>query len=122
MLVVEDEETILDLARVILERCGYHVLTARGPAAALETAADPARTIDLLITDVVMPAMNGRELAAQMVGLQPQMKALFMSGYTANVIAHHGVLKPGVEFLQKPFTVAGLARKVREVLDRPRRS
>jgi two-component system, cell cycle sensor histidine kinase and response regulator CckA len=73
--------------------------------------------IDLLITDIVMPEMNGGDLAAQIKGLHPQLKCLFISGYTANVIAHHGILKKGLHFLQKPFSLEVLAEKVREVLD-----
>lgn len=117
ILIVEDEETILGLARSILERCGYTVLTVRSPGEALELVASTPEEIDLLITDVVMPGMNGKELATQLLQLRPALKVLFMSGYTANVIVHHGVLEPDVEFIQKPFSVTGLARRVREVLD-----
>jgi FixJ family two-component response regulator len=73
--------------------------------------------IDQLITDVIMPEMNGRELAGQMTGLYPDIRLLFMSGYTANVIAHQGVLEKGVAFIQKPFSMADMTEKVREVLD-----
>jgi CheY-like chemotaxis protein len=118
VLLVEDEEAILGLAQAILEQQGYTVLAARTPGEALELAERYAGVIQLLIADVVMPQMNGRELYKNVSALRPEIKVLFMSGYTANVIAHHGVLEEGVQFLEKPFTVRGLAEKVREVLDR----
>jgi CheY-like chemotaxis protein len=103
ILLVEDEAAILDLTKVMLERQGYTVLAA----------------INLLMTDVVMPEMNGRDLARNLLGLYPHLKRLYMSGYTANVIAHHGVLDEGVNFIQKPFSRRVLAEKVREALARP---
>ncbi|RJX34271.1 MAG: PAS domain S-box protein [Desulfurivibrio sp.] len=117
LLVVEDEISILKLAERILTRQKYRVLTANTPAAALQTAKTHAGGIDLLLTDVVMPGMNGRELAEQMQCLYPKIKCLYMSGYTANVIAHRGVLDKGLHFIQKPFSNRDLTSKVRTVLD-----
>ncbi len=119
VLLVEDEGQILHLGRRILEQHGYTVLAASTPAAALEVAAQLGAPIHMLITDVVMPGMNGKELVAQLRVGRPGLRCLYMSGYTANVIAHHGVLDAGVAFLQKPFTIQTLAEKVREVLDTP---
>ena len=116
VLVVEDEMSILKLAERILSRCNYKVLSAQSPSEALEVAQAHSGEISLLITDVVMPGMNGRELAEQLKKLYPEIKYLFMSGYTANVIAHRGVLEEGLQFIQKPFSTRGLAAKVREAL------
>jgi PAS domain S-box-containing protein len=117
VLLVEDEHSLLDLERRILEELGYTVLACSTPLEALE-AADSACRIDLLLTDVVLPGMNGRELRDRLTAKRPDLKCLFMSGYTANAIAHRGVLGDGVHFLQKPFSTADLAAKVREVLER----
>ena len=117
VLVVEDEEAILALSRTILEHLGYTVLTASSPRQALRQAVmlhDDG--IDLLITDVVMPEMNGRDLAKEFQALYPKIRVLFVSGYTENVIAHRGVLDKGVCFLPKPFSLEDLAVKVRETL------
>jgi len=116
ILVVEDEALILELTATMLRQQGYTVLAAVTPAEALALAREHAGEISLLLTDVVMPEMNGRTLAENLVALYPGLKPLFMSGYTADVIAHQGVLDQGVPFIQKPFTVAGLAAKIREVL------
>ncbi len=116
ILVVEDETVILELACAMLEQLGYTALAAASPEEALHLAKTHTGQIHLLITDVVMPGMNGRDLAAQMTKLCPDLKVVFMSGYTANVIAHHGVLDPGVHFIQKPFSMDDIAAKVREVL------
>ena len=102
----------------MLERLGYTVLTAGTPGEALRQAEAHAAEIQLLITDVVMPEMNGRDLAKLISDIKPGLKCLFTSGYTANVIAHHGVLDEGVHFLQKPFSMKDLASKVREALER----
>lgn len=118
VLLVEDEPTILDIGKRMLEKLGYRVLTAGAPAEALRLAGEHAGRIDLLMTDVVMPQMNGRELANQATAIRPEIKCLFMSGYTANAIAHHGVLDADVEFIQKPFTWNDLAVRVREVLEK----
>ena len=117
ILLVEDEPSILRMTRIMLERMGYRVLAAGTPGEAIALAREHAGEIDLLMTDVVMPEMNGRDLAKNLLSLYPDLKRLFMSGYTANVIAHHGVLDEGVQFIQKPFAKQDLAIKVREVLD-----
>ena len=118
ILLVEDEPGILKLTMTALQRQGYTVLTARTPGDAVRVAREHAREIDLLVTDVVMPEMNGRVLAKLVLAVRPDVKCLFMSGYTADVVANHGVLDEGVSFLQKPFTLADLATRVRETLDR----
>ena len=117
ILLVEDEDQILQLGRRILERRGYTVLVAATPDEALAVAAAHGTRIDLLITDVVMPGMNGRALRDRLRTTCPDMKCLFISGYTADVIAHHGVLEDGVLFLQKPFAIQALAQMVRTALD-----
>ena len=118
VLIVEDEDAILKLSRTMLERNGYTVLTATTPDEALRLAGTHAGTIHLLLTDVVMPGMNGRDLADHLKQKNPGLKILFMSGYTANVIAHHGVLDSGVFFIQKPFSRQELANRVEEALGR----
>jgi two-component system cell cycle sensor histidine kinase/response regulator CckA len=117
VLIVEDEAHILELVKTILERLGYTVLEAATPGRAVALAEDHKGEIHLLMTDVVMPEMNGRDLADQLHGLYPDLKVLFMSGYTANAIAHCGVLDEGMNFIPKPFSVKDLSIKVREVLD-----
>lgn len=117
VLVVEDEAVILGMVERILTRYGYVVLPAGTPGEALALAKAHAGDIALLITDVVMPEMNGRELAARMKALFPGIRCLYMSGYTADVIAHRGVLDQGCLFIQKPFSTTGLAAKVRSALD-----
>ncbi len=116
ILLVEDDPSILRLTTRLLGRLGYTVLPAATPGEALELAQAHGRTIDLLVTDVVMPGMSGRELRQRLADLVPSLRCLYTSGYTADVIAHHGVLHEGVHFLQKPFSRDDLARKVREVL------
>jgi len=103
---------------MMVEQQGYTVLPARTPAEAIRLAEEYPGKIHLLMTDVVMPEMNGRDLAKNLSLILPKLKRLFMSGYTANVIAHHGVLDKGVNFIQKPFTLKDLATKIREVLDK----
>jgi PAS domain S-box-containing protein len=120
ILLVEDDPVILELGQRILADLGYTVLPAGTPARAIAMAEEYAGRIDLLITDVVMPQMNGRDLARRLDQLLPGLKCLYMSGYTANVIAHHGVLDPDVNFLQKPFTIQELAAKVGELLGQSR--
>ena len=117
ILLVEDESAILEMTRRMLEMQGYAVLAANTPDEALRLAKEHANEIHLLITDVIMPEMNGRDLAEKLQSLYPRLKYLFMSGYTADVIAHHGVLDEGVAFIQKPFSRQELAAKVRKVLD-----
>ena len=116
LLLVEDEAMLLNINSEILEQLGYTVLTAATPAEALKIAGHHREKIDLLITDVIMPEMNGRDLADKISVLHPGIRLLFMSGYTASVIAHHGVLEDGVHFLQKPFSLNDLAEKVKETL------
>jgi len=118
VLVVEDEPAILRLISQILEARGYTVLRAGSPGEAHAIAQTHPRPIHLLLTDVIMPDMNGRDLAAKLAVVHPNMRSLFMSGYTSDVIAKHGVLEDGVSFIQKPFAIASLADKVREALDR----
>lgn len=119
ILLVEDDLSILELGRKILDGLGYTVLTASKPAKALALAKIEKERIHLLITDVIMPEMNGRELADQLQTLYPNLKLAFTSGYTSDVIARHGVLDEGVVFIQKPFSRKELAETVREVLDGP---
>jgi CheY-like chemotaxis protein len=117
ILLVEDEQMILNMATRMLELRGYKVIPAVTPGEAIRLARVHADDIHLLMTDVVMPEMNGRDLARNLLSLYPKLKCLFMSGYTANVIAHQGVLDEGVHFIQKPFSLNDLAAKIREVLD-----
>ena len=117
VLLVEDEPTILEMTTGMLERLGYTVLAAGTPGEAIRLAQEHPSRIDLLLTDVVMPEMNGRDLAKNLLSIYPDIRRLFMSGYTANVIAHHGVLDEGVHFIHKPFTQNDLAAKIREALD-----
>lgn len=116
-MLVEDEPAILEVATIILAEHGYTVLEANTPAEAIKLAHKHAGKIDLLMTDVIMPEMNGKDLANSILTQYPNMKRLFMSGYTADVIALHGVLEEGVHFIQKPFSMDSLAAKLREVLD-----
>jgi len=118
ILLAEDEEMVRELASVILRNLGYTILEAKQGDEALRVFGQHKGTIDLLLTDVVMPGMSGRELAGRLASLGLKVKVLYMSGYTDDAIVRHGVLEKGVEFIQKPFTVARLAKKVREVLDK----
>jgi CheY-like chemotaxis protein len=117
VLVVEDEPLILKVAQTALEKLGYQVLCARDGLAALERACEHAYKIDLLVTDVVMPKLGGRELAQRLQALRPGLKVLFTSGYAENEIAVQGVLREGVILIQKPYALATLTQRVREVLD-----
>jgi len=118
ILVVEDEEDLLKLAERILSRQGYTVLQTSSTSKAVEICKERTQPIHLILTDVVMPQMSGRELVEQCRKIREDFKILYMSGYTDNTIVHHGVLAEGLNYIQKPFTVDGLARKVREVLDK----
>jgi two-component system, cell cycle sensor histidine kinase and response regulator CckA len=117
ILLVEDESAVAKLTAKLLRRLGYTVLAASTPGEATALAREHAGEIDLLMTDVVMPEMNGRVLAKNLLSIYPQIKRLFMSGYSADVIAHQGVLDEGTQFIQKPFSSQDLASKVREALD-----
>jgi PAS domain S-box-containing protein len=117
ILLVEDDEAILNLGKMILENLGYTVLAAQTPVHAIHLVEEHPGDIHLLITDVVMPEMHGRELAEQLSAIRPNLKCLYMSGYTADVIAHRGILDEGVNFIQKPFRSDDLAARVRQVLD-----
>ena len=117
ILLVEDEEAILQVSQLILDELGYRVLTAGTPAEAERQAESHKGSIDLLVTDVILPQMNGKELSRRLSELHPRMKCLFMSGYTADVISQRGLLDEGVHFLSKPFTTTQLAEKIREALN-----
>ena len=117
VLVVEDEEGLRELARRLLQRQGYAVLVAANAAEARRLFEQHA-SIDVLLTDVVMPGTSGPELTRQLVEQRPELKVIYMSGYTEEAIVHHGVIDPGIAFLHKPFTSEILGRKIREVLDR----
>jgi PAS domain S-box-containing protein len=119
ILLVEDERTILRVSSTTLAGCGYRVLTATNGEEALELVRGTQEPIHLLITDVVMPKMGGSQLAVHLAALRPGIRVLYSSGYTENSIVEHGVLAEGVNFLQKPYTQAVLAERVREVLDGP---
>jgi two-component system, cell cycle sensor histidine kinase and response regulator CckA len=116
ILVVEDEKAVRDLTVKMLKRQGYEILTAASGAEAIQIVQAHAGSISLLLTDVVMPNMSGRQLADVITRSRPGIKVLFLSGYTEEAIVNHGVLEEGVEFLTKPFSREGLGRKVREVL------
>jgi CheY-like chemotaxis protein len=118
VLVVEDEEAVRYLTRVLLERSGYRVLDAANPREAEAVFNEQTESIDLLITDVVMPGSSGPALFKQLAQRQPGLKVLYMSGYTDDTVIREGRLDTGGTFMQKPFTADGLMRKVREVLDR----
>ncbi len=118
VLIVEDDDSLRNLARKTLRNYGYKVLEAENGKDALRISKEHERPIDLMITDVVMPKMSGKETAERMQSLYPQMKVIYMSGYTDDAIARHRVLEPGLNFLEKPFSPKVLARKVRNVLDK----
>jgi PAS domain S-box-containing protein len=122
ILLVEDEDMVRTLTRQILEECGYTVLEAQSGVDALSLYENYDSDIDLLMTDVVMPRMSGRELAERLGALHPQMHIVFISGYTDDAVVRHGVIEAGTNFIQKPFTSHGLAHKVREVFDKSGRS
>ncbi len=117
VLLAEDDAAILELGKLMLTELGYRVIAANTPAAALDLVAQHRGDLHLLMTDVVMPEMNGRELARRIGEMKPGVRCLFMSGYSAEVIAHRGVLEEGVRFIQKPFSLASLAASLRQALD-----
>nr|NJM03889.1 response regulator [Desulfobacula sp.] len=116
ILIVEDDPMMLEMTAMMLQSLGYSVLSAATPGEAVDLVRGNPTKIHLFITDVVMPEMNGRELAERILEIRPTIKHLFMSGYTANVIAHQGVLDEGINFIQKPFILKDLAVKIREIL------
>jgi PAS domain S-box-containing protein len=118
ILYVEDEEAILKIGKPMLEDYGYRVIATNNPLEALALAKKDGRKIDLLITDVVMPGMSGKELSTRLKAERPDLKTLYVSGYTDDIIALRGVLEPGTDLLNKPYSVTGLTAKVREILDR----
>jgi PAS domain S-box-containing protein len=122
ILLVEDDAQLRQLSSSVLAHCGYKMLVAGTPEEGLELCKANREKIRLLVTDVVMPRMNGKQLADEILKLCPELKVLFISGYTNNAIVHYGVLEAGLWFLPKPYTLAGLVAKVREVLDTPARS
>ena len=120
VLLAEDEQGVRSLAKIVLEAQGYTVLEAQNGGEALLLCERNEGKIHLLVSDVVMPQMSGPQLAERLSRLQPDMKVLYLSGYTDDAIVHHGVLNADTPFLQKPFSPQALARKVREVLERPK--
>jgi PAS domain S-box-containing protein len=117
VLIVEDNDSLRNFAQKVLQQHGYRTLVAENGEDALEVSKEYEGSIDLMITDVVMPKMGGKEAANRLQPLYPQMKVIYMSGYTDNAIVHHGILEPGLNFLEKPFTLESLARKVRKALE-----
>jgi two-component system cell cycle sensor histidine kinase/response regulator CckA len=116
ILPVEDEPSLLNIYRAMLEKLGYCVLSAGRPSEAISLAEEYAGEIDLVLTDVVMPEMNGHQLCKRLSALNPNLKKLFMSGYTSNVIGHHGALEEGVCFIPKPFSLKDLSFRIRKAL------
>jgi len=116
VLLVEDDEALRELVHEFLETSGYRVLVASDPAAALEDARGHEGAIHLLLTDISMPSMNGRELARRVKELRPEIRVLYMSGYSEDAMAHGGVPEPGALLILKPFSQEALARKLREAL------
>ena len=119
VLLVEDEPEVRSLVQRILKTQGYTVVTAANPDEAVAVAREFKGKIEMMVTDVVMPGMSGRQLAERLARSRPEMRVLFVSGYTDDAVVRHGVIDQGTAFLQKPFTPTVLARKVREVLDAP---
>lgn len=117
ILILEDEEVVLNIARIMLEKLDYTVVTAESASQAMEAVKKRDGRIDLLLTDVIMPDMNGFKFAGQLNLIYPGIRVLFMSGYTADVIARHNILKEGVHFIEKPFSLKTLSAKIREVMD-----
>jgi two-component system, cell cycle sensor histidine kinase and response regulator CckA len=118
VLVTEDNDSVRKLACEILRSHGYTVISARDGREGLTILSDPELHVDLLLTDVIMPDLNGKDLYLKAGEARPGLKVIYMSGYTEDIVADHGVLEPGVELISKPFTMAVLTDRVREVLDR----
>jgi len=119
ILLVEDDEAVRSVTRRALTRFGYSVLPAKGGEEAFELAEEFPDEIDLLLTDIMMPGMNGVEVAAGIARIRPGIRVFFMSGYADQDLVRQGLLTPGTRFLQKPFTPQELAERVREILDHP---
>ena len=117
ILVAEDEDGVRSLTREVLEKYGYRVLEAANGEEALVVADQHQGPVDVLLSDVVMPRMGGPELAQALLTRRPALKVLYMSGYTEEAIAKHGILDPGTSFLEKPFSPDTLARRIRDLLD-----
>jgi len=117
VLVVEDEPSVREVTRRMLESGGYQVVTAANGGEALLFVENHGDEVDLLLTDVVMPSMSGSQLAVRLTGIRPDLKVIFMSGYTDDAITHQGVLDPGANFISKPVPRLALLARVREVLD-----
>jgi len=117
ILMVEDDPVLQEICEIMLRDLGYAILSASAPSEAIELAEENRDSIQLFITDVIMPEMNGPELATRLVAIVPEVKHLYMSGYTANIIANQGILDDNVNFIQKPFSLRGMAVKIREILD-----
>jgi two-component system, cell cycle sensor histidine kinase and response regulator CckA len=115
--VIEDEGPVRQVARLLLENRGYTVIEADGGEQALQLTESRGEPIHLLLTDVVMPGLNGPEIASQLLERFPNLKVVYMSGFTDDMVFRHGVISEGVNFLQKPFTPASLTQKIREILD-----
>jgi CheY-like chemotaxis protein len=120
LLLIEDETLVRELTHEILTGQGYRVLDAGSCEEAIRVFEAHPGPIQLVVTDVIMPGMNGREVYERMAQLRPDLKVLYMSGYTQSAIVHRGVLEPGTAFVQKPFTIPGFLERVREVLDTSR--
>ena len=117
VLLVEDEDTVRTLVRTILESRGFHVIDARNAEEAMRVLPADLDSVDLLLTDVVMPGLSGPELFERLVRERPALKVLFLSGYSDDMIVTRGLFAPDSPYLQKPFTARGLMRKIRDVLD-----
>jgi DNA-binding NtrC family response regulator len=117
ILLVEDDEAVRDLTETVLTSYGYKVILTQDPQHAQAVVAQSGIEIHMVLTDVVMPSMSGRDLVRKLASQYPHLRVLYMSGYSDDIISSGGVLEPGLAFLQKPFTPAALAQKVREVLD-----
>jgi DNA-binding response OmpR family regulator len=117
VLLVEDEPALRGMVRQMLETVGYRVIDAPDGLSAIHICDNRQHPVDLLVTDVVMPLLNGREVAKRLTRKWPEMKVIYMSGYTDDVIAYHGIADPSVNLIQKPFRLEALAAKIREVLD-----
>ena len=117
VVVVEDDPSVRELVRIMLGDCGYAVLAAADADEAMTLCGEHPGGVQLLLTDVVMPDVGGRVLAERLSALFPQLRVLFMSGYSDEAVFRHGIIRPGTAFIEKPFSQAALARKVREVLD-----